>query len=168
MYSAKKYDKSIPHLSLISRLAKENNNHIWLVGGFLRDFCLKKHAACFDFDFALNKNSRAFAKGFAREISSKCITLDEPRQTFRVIFKSGEKIYTYDFSRLAGKTIKDDLSLRDFTINSLALDLREKNPEIIDYFSGRKDIKNKLIRVVNNRVIADDPLRILRAFAFSL
>lgn len=54
---------------------------------------------------------------------------------------------------------------RDFTINSVMENVL--TGEIIDHFNGRSDIKDKLIRHVNDKTFADDPLRILRAAQFA-
>jgi tRNA nucleotidyltransferase (CCA-adding enzyme) len=63
------------------------------------------------------------------------------------------------------RDIKDDLSRRDFTINSMAYG----GDGIIDFFGGQDDLKNKLIRCVGNpdKRFAEDSLRILRALRFS-
>jgi tRNA nucleotidyltransferase/poly(A) polymerase len=60
-----------------------------------------------------------------------------------------------------GKTLKEDLSRRDFTINSLALD---KNLKVIDLYNGQKDIEEKLIRAVGdpNTRFSEDALRMMR------
>jgi poly(A) polymerase/tRNA nucleotidyltransferase (CCA-adding enzyme) len=60
------------------------------------------------------------------------------------------------------KTVEEDLSRRDFTINALALSL-EKGP--IDPFGGEKDLKNKIIRAVGNPDdrFSEDALRMMRA-----
>lgn len=64
------------------------------------------------------------------------------------------------------KSIKEDLARRDFTINAIAY-----NPEVgfIDYFNGREDIDNKIIRAVGNpeERFNEDSLRILRGLRFS-
>lgn len=62
----------------------------------------------------------------------------------------------------------DDLSRRDFTINAMAKD--PDTGEIIDYFDGKNDIKNALIRTPLDPVTTfdDDPLRILRALRFAV
>jgi len=62
-----------------------------------------------------------------------------------------------------GKTLEEDLSHRDFTINAMAYDAREKR--IIDPYGGRKDISRKLIRAVVNpeKRFQEDPLRLMRA-----
>lgn len=62
----------------------------------------------------------------------------------------------------------DDLSRRDFTINAMAKD--PDTGEIIDYFTGKDDIRNALIRTPLDPVntFDDDPLRILRAVRFAV
>jgi poly(A) polymerase/tRNA nucleotidyltransferase (CCA-adding enzyme) len=63
--------------------------------------------------------------------------------------------------------LNEDLKRRDFTINSIALDLQ--NFKIVDPNQGRKDIKRKIIRAIGNPVtrFTEDGLRIMRAFRFS-
>ena len=55
-------------------------------------------------------------------------------------------------------------SRRDFTINAIGFDVKEKL--IIDPFNGRKDLKNKVLKIVNEKTFIDDPLRVLRAVQF--
>ncbi len=72
-----------------------------------------------------------------------------------------------------GKTIKEDLARRDFTINAIALQCHsERNEEshtidfeIIDLFGGQKDIEQKIIRAVGDpsKRFKEDALRLLRA-----
>ncbi|MHB1645253.1 MAG: CCA tRNA nucleotidyltransferase [Candidatus Acididesulfobacter diazotrophicus] len=63
--------------------------------------------------------------------------------------------------------LKHDVIRRDFSINTLALDLNPDNFfEIIDYCNGVKDILNKKIRVLHNLSFIDDPTRIFRAVRF--
>jgi tRNA nucleotidyltransferase/poly(A) polymerase len=63
-------------------------------------------------------------------------------------------------------SLRDDLSRRDLTINALALD---KEGNIIDYFNGKSDIKNKIIRAVGDprKRFSEDHLRIFRVGRFS-
>lgn len=62
----------------------------------------------------------------------------------------------------------DDLSRRDFTVNAMAKD--PDTGEIIDYFGGKEDISNALIRTPLDPIVTfdDDPLRILRAIRFAV
>ncbi len=63
------------------------------------------------------------------------------------------------------KTLEEDLSRRDFTVNAMALDL---HGNLYDYFDGQEDLKNKTLRTVGNpkERYAEDPLRMFRACRF--
>jgi len=64
-------------------------------------------------------------------------------------------------------SIKLDLYRRDFTINTLAIQLNpEKFGTLIDFFTARKDIKEKIIRVLHNLSFVEDPTRVFRAIRF--
>lgn len=54
---------------------------------------------------------------------------------------------------------------RDFTINAMMQDVL--SGEIIDHFGGREDLRNGVIRHVNDASFAEDPLRVLRAAQFA-
>ena len=64
-------------------------------------------------------------------------------------------------------SIKLDLYRRDFTTNTLAIQL---NPDrfgmLIDFFSAQKDLKEKIIRVLQNLSFVEDPTRVFRAIRF--
>lgn len=63
------------------------------------------------------------------------------------------------------ETLKEDLNRRDFIINTLCID---SNNNYIDYLNARKDIDDKIIRLVGTKEkLKEDPLRILRAIRFS-
>ena len=66
-------------------------------------------------------------------------------------------------------SFKDDISRRDFTINTLAVSLTKNNfGELIDTFNGISDLENKIIKTPLNPEVTfdDDPLRMMRAFRF--
>src|SRR5258708_6037225 len=77
-----------------------------------------------------------------------------------------------------GKSLEEDLSRRDFTINAMAIALKtyerveidEQNYEVIDPFHGMEDVKNHLIRTVGDpaKRFKEDALRMLRAIRFSV
>lgn len=58
-----------------------------------------------------------------------------------------------------------DLQRRDFTINSMAREL--KSGELLDPFGGQKDLKDRVLRQVFAESFVEDPLRLLRAVQFS-
>ncbi len=79
--------------------------------------------------------------------------------------KTGEKHTDFAFNFSLDITLQEDCLRRDFTCNAIALD--EETGEIIDYFNGRQDIENKVIRIIDEKNFRLDPLRILRAYRFA-
>ena len=67
-----------------------------------------------------------------------------------------------------GDSIEGDLSRRDFTVNSMALELTTKKPEFIDPFNGLEDLAKKVLRTPSKaeNSFSDDPLRMMRAARF--
>jgi len=68
-----------------------------------------------------------------------------------------------------GDSIEGDLSRRDFTVNSMALELTTKKPEFIDPFNGLEDLAKKVLRTPSKaeNSFSDDPLRMMRAARFA-
>jgi len=68
-----------------------------------------------------------------------------------------------------GDSIKGDLSRRDFTVNSMALELTTKKPEFIDPFNGLEDLAKRVLRTPSKaeNSFSDDPLRMMRAARFA-
>jgi len=67
------------------------------------------------------------------------------------------------------KTLEEDLERRDFTVNAMAIDFTDdKNYKIIDLFGGQSDLKNHLIKTVNDadERFNEDALRMIRAIRF--
>ncbi len=156
---------NIPYLLSIKRLANEMKVDVYLVGGFLRDLYLNREEN-FDFDFVVEKDAERFSVAFSRKINCKWIVLDKKERTYRVIVKKKENIYHYDFSQLKGDSLEDDLLRRDFSINTLLLNVNHfPHVQVIDRLEAIRDLRKKIIRAVSEEVILEDPLRILRAFS---
>ena len=87
--------------------------------------------------------------------------------TFRAEGKYTDKRHP-DEVRFA-KTLEEDLSRRDFTVNAIALDSGKSDFRIIDPFNGQSDLKNKLIHAVGDpeKRFAEDALRMMRSVRFS-
>ena len=68
-----------------------------------------------------------------------------------------------------GDSIHGDLSRRDFTVNSMALELTGDEPEFIDPFNGLQDLAAKVLRtpIRAEDSFNDDPLRMMRAARFA-
>ena len=152
-------------LKNILQLSKSCQSKLYLVGGTLRDIILGRQ--CSDFDFAVSGAS-TLAKEYAHETKSALVPLDTTpgRETFRVVIKNN--VY-FDFSELQGESIKTDLNQRDFTINAMAISLKNfigGSKDFIDPHNGKHDIDKKIIRVLPGPTFLSDPLRMLRAFRF--
>jgi len=158
-----------PQLKIIQDIAKKKKLSIHLVGGFLRDFLIGSQKE--DFDFAVNKNALDVARLFSKKIKGAYVLLDEERGCARVAKKVNGNLTTYDFADFRAKTFKEDLAHRDFTINTLSLDLSklkdstETAEALVDLTRGLKDIKDKCIKRTSVRVFKEDPLRMMRAFS---
>ncbi|MBZ0302260.1 MAG: CBS domain-containing protein [Anaerolineae bacterium] len=65
-------------------------------------------------------------------------------------------------------SIKLDLQRRDFTINTLAIQLSPEaaSGQVLDFYGGLADLQAGLIRVLHSLSFVDDPTRILRAMRF--
>ena len=158
----------LKEINEVIKLAKDTNTEVYVVGGYVRDFLLKKKTL--DIDLVVSENAELFAKKLAKKINGKCFVLHSDLQVYRVAVKNNPDMEYIDISLMQGKNIKEDLSRRDFTVNALAVKIEnfdniKKN--ITDYFNGIKDLKNKEIKAVSKKVFIDDPLRMLRAFRFA-
>ena len=68
-----------------------------------------------------------------------------------------------------GQSLEGDLSRRDFTVNSMSLELTQGAPIFIDPFNGLEDLGNRLLRTPGTaeNSFSDDPLRMMRAARFA-
>jgi tRNA nucleotidyltransferase (CCA-adding enzyme) len=147
----------------------------YAVGGFVRDLFL--YRADEDLDIVIEGDGIAFAREYGR-ISGARIHSHEKFGTAVIIYPDGftidvasARMEYYKFPAALPvvelSSIKLDLYRRDFTINTLAVQL---NPEqfgiLIDFFNAQKDIKEKAIRVLHNLSFVEDPTRVFRAIRF--
>ena len=153
--------------------AKSRRVRLYLVGGVLRDLILKREKANPDFDFAVKSRAISFGRSLAYKMKAGFVVLDQEHGACRIVKKTDAGIYTFDFSDFRGKDIAEDLRKRDFTINSIALELgevfnnKDLNSILIDHYGAGQDLKARVIRIVGKSSFSDDPLRILRAFSFA-
>ena len=133
-----------------------------------------------DIDIALNGDAFEIALKVADKLGGTHVPLDDINRVARVVINEKGKYFNFDFSSLKGSNIGEDLAERDFTINALAVELNESTAgalsfnnkvgapsfvpiSIIDPFGGQRDLKNRVIRMVNSRVFTADSARLLRA-----
>jgi tRNA nucleotidyltransferase/poly(A) polymerase len=154
--------------------SRERNAETWLVGGCVRDWLLQRGTN--DLDLVVPRDAVLLARALADAFASDFFVLDQERDVARAIVLDSEgRILNVDVARLRAAELLADLSLRDFTVNAMAVCLDQPlsfgpmPPEerfianLIDPFGGRADLDHGQIRAVTEGAFLDDPLRMLRA-----
>jgi tRNA nucleotidyltransferase (CCA-adding enzyme) len=162
-------------LTRLGEVANRLEYSAFVVGGFVRDLFLYRNNE--DIDVVIEGNGIEFARTFALEFGARIHT-HQKFGTAVIIFPDGFKIdvasarmeyYQFPASLpvVEMSSIKMDMFRRDFTINTLAIQLNPgKFGRLIDFFSGQKDIKDKVLRVLHNLSFVEDPTRVFRALRF--
>ena len=146
-----------PVLFLFKRLIKAHHQ-VYIVGGAVRDVCLNRQVA--DWDLATSAPTQAIQNIFNDKTQ---FTLGHGTTTVMVAGRP------YEITTFRGKSnsLKEDLAHRDLTINAMALDACTR--QVIDPHQGLKDLRDKVVRAVENPGdrFREDPLRLLRAVRFA-
>ena len=157
-------------LKLIEEIT-ENGYQAYIVGGFVRDYILGIDSN--DIDITTN----ATPKDIKEIFTDSCLPSEDYGSV--TVMKKGIRFEITTFRKEIGyidnrrpasikyiDNLYDDLLRRDFTINTLCMDV---NGEIVDLLNGREDIDNKIIKTVGNpkERFGEDVLRILRAIRFA-
>lgn len=160
-------------------LGRSRQTPVYVVGGFVRDLLLK--TPNHDIDLVVEGDGIGFARAFAGVLGGR-VRVHKKFLTSVVIFPgAGGKEERVDVATarleyyespaalptVEHSSIKMDLYRRDFTINALAIRLDcEPMGEIVDFFGGQKDIRDRVIRVLHTLSFVEDPTRCLRAVRF--
>lgn len=153
----------------IREISKKKKIKIYLVGGCWRDYLLEKDVT--DFDFAVSCDAIGTARTFTKTIRGAFVLLDEEHGCARVVRKEKGMIFTFDFADFRAETLKKDLRHRDFTVNTLCVDIDAIDTEtklsdiLIDSKAGLRDLKAKKIKMTVGGVFKEDSLRLVRAFS---
>ncbi len=162
-------------LQVLGRAASELGVKAWIVGGFVRDLILRNDNT--DIDIVVEGDAIALARTLAEEENAE-VRVHKKFGTAKLIWPGGHhvdmataRLEYYDYPaalpRVEVSSIKLDLYRRDFTVNALAVNLSPGHfGELIDFFGGLKDIKDRVIRVLHNLSFVEDPTRIFRALRF--
>ena len=168
-----------PIFNKISNYCSNNNIESYVIGGFVRDFFLKRE--CKDVDILIIGDGISAAKKIAMNIDPKIsVTI------FKIFGTAYFRYKDYDIEFVGSRkesyvsnsrnpivetgTLTDDINRRDFKINSIAISLNSTNfGELVDLHDGLSDIKQKIVNTPldSNITFSDDPLRMLRAVRFA-
>ncbi|MDI6799118.1 MAG: CBS domain-containing protein [Actinomycetota bacterium] len=159
----------------IGKMADSNGHGCYLVGGFVRDLFLKRENL--DIDIVVEGDALSFSEAVAKKLGGR-VKLHKKFRTAIFITKAGQRIdfasarfehydYPAALPRVEPSSIIYDLSRRDFTINSMAIKINEKDfGELLDPFGGIHDLKEGRLKVLHALSFIEDPTRIFRAARF--
>ena len=162
-------------LGQISFLADRDGYTVFAVGGFVRDLILGVENL--DVDLVVEGDALSFARCLAEFLCGR-VRIHEKFGTAMVILPDNFRIdvatarteyyeYPAALPTVEVSSLKQDLYRRDFTVNAMAIVLSERNfGGLVDYFGGRRDLEEGVIRILYNLSFVEDPTRILRAVRF--
>ena len=147
------------YISKLIAIFVKQGYEIYLVGGSVRDIIMDRPNN--DFDFSTSANYEQITK----LLSENHIEFDESYRFLNYVVAKidGNDI---DISQFHGDSLYQDLHDRDFSMNAMAYDPSRKI--IIDYFDGKKDIENKVIKILTDDYPIKKPKVFLRAIRFCL
>jgi len=175
-------------LKRIGTLAEKHGTRAFLVGGPVRDMLLCRPSP--DLDVSVEAHCREIGAALARELGGKFV-YHSRFLTGSVLLADSDlasrssslappcidlaQTRTETYARPAmlptvkPASIEADLCRRDFSINAIACDITPPDfGRLIDPCSGRKDTKQRLIRVLHDQSFLDDPTRAFRAIRFAV
>jgi len=134
----------------------------FLVGGAVRDLLLGRGPT--DLDLLILEDVEEIATRFSQASGAHRLLIGAAFQNIRVV-RDGEHL---DLSGPRGQSVEEDLRRRDFSINAMAVPLCAPNllSQIIDPCHGLEKLRADLIDLTGPDSLAEDPLRLLRAFRF--
>ena len=148
------------------------DENLYYVGGIVRDRLLNQTSL--DADYCYEGNAIEFAEKSGLNI----IKINQDFGTVRILSEDEQidiaSARTESYPRKGhlpvvkeiGVPLEEDLKRRDFAINAMAQ--RTTDGGLIDPLDGKKDIENKLLRVLHKDSFIDDPSRIIRGLKFSV
>jgi poly(A) polymerase len=149
-------------IAKVRGLLDEHSIEGYLAGGTVRDAIMGRDSD--DIDIVIAASPLDIGPDFAGGLNGKFIPLDHVNDIGRVALYDEAPLHV-DMARMRGG-ITDDLALRDFTIDAMAVrlsDVADLNSGIIDPFGGRNDIEGRVVRSISEDSFKQDPARLLRA-----
>lgn len=169
--------------------AQDKHLNLYLVGGCVRDLLLQRPN--YDIDFVVEQSAIEFAnnlysslggdihsyqpfgtaKWIITEDLAQKLEIDHSQLPAHIDFATARNEFYEHPTALPTvyrSSIKLDLQRRDFTINTLAIQLSPETAQghVLDFYGGKADLQAGLVRVLHTLSFVDDPTRILRAMRF--
>jgi tRNA nucleotidyltransferase (CCA-adding enzyme) len=148
---------------------------IYAAGGIVRDLLLGMD--CIDVDLVVEGDGIELARTLGKDFGGR-VRVHPKFFTAAVNFPNGLQVdvatarvefyqYPAALPQIETSSLHQDLYRRDFTINAMAVSLNKSDfGDIVDFFGGREDLEQGLLRVLHNLSFVEDPTRILRGIRF--
>jgi poly(A) polymerase len=162
-------------IQTIKEISKNLNCSIGIVGGFVRDLLLENPSQDVDF-IILRGDIENLTQTIAKEMEGKVGKMNNQTLTTQVRFPDGtvfefnearkeEYEYPSRVPKVQKASLLEDLSRRDFTINTFVL----FGNKYIDTFNGKNDLENRILQTTRepSTVFNEDYLRMIRAIRFA-
>ena len=141
--------------------ARDADVEAWFVGGTVRDALRERSVE--DVDVVVADDAEALARTIASQVDGFVFALSERFGAWRAIAR--DRSWQADVTPARG-TIEEDLALRDFTVNAMAVHVGDPGT-LLDPLGGEADLLAHRLRAAGLRSFADDPLRVLRMARFA-
>ncbi len=152
----------------------------YIIGGVVRDLLLKE--PIYDIDIVIEGNAIDFCNFLQENKICQIIRTAKNFGTTKIKFNTIDD-FIIDFASTRteiypkaghlpviekiGCSLKEDILRRDFSVNSLAININSsKFGELIDYTGGLEDIEKKELKILHEKSFIDDPTRIIRGLRF--
>lgn len=154
-------------LARIRQLLSEWSCEGYLVGGYVRDQLLGRFTR--DLDLVVVGDAVPLAREVADRLGGAFVLLDRERHTARVVLHDGNEHFYVDLATMHPDGLLADLERRDFTVNAMAVDVRDTapRPKTIDPLGGRSDLDDRQLKAVSEKTFWEDAIRLLRAVRLS-
>jgi putative nucleotidyltransferase with HDIG domain len=139
----------------------------YITGGYVRDWLLGWAGK--DADFTVAEKAIPLTRRIANATGGAFYVLDEETDAARIVYREPE--FVVDLAGLRGADIQADLRARDFTVNAMAVDVRDcerPDPPVLDPCAGWRDLVVDILRATNEGAFRQDPVRLLRAVRFEV
>ena len=155
----------------VGEILAPSSTECYLTGGFIRDTLMGRESG--DIDIVIGAKAMEMARSVATALGGTFVPLDKVEEIARVVLTEerwglwGEQKMPLhlDLATMHG-SIAEDLALRDFTIDAIAINLREiakTGAPLIDPFGGQRDLASGVVRAISEEAFRRDPARLLRA-----
>lgn len=180
-YFCRPMQDSLGHkvFGVVAEVAAQTRVKAYVVGGYVRDIFLKRPSK--DVDFTVIGDGIDFAQAVAKKLGDNSDvhvfknfgTAMIKNEDWDIEFVGARKESYQSESRkplVSPGSFEDDLSRRDFTINTLAISMNaEDYGQLIDFYNGMQDLNDGIIKtpLAPGITFSDDPLRMMRAIRFA-